>query len=92
MSADDESAIPAYAVGVRLRHDAVRDSWVVLAPERLFVPDPTALEVLKLVDGQRSVADIVDDLAVRFAAPRELIAKDVGALLTDLAGKGAIRL
>ncbi len=87
-----ESQVPSYAPGVRLRHDAVRGGWVVLAPERLFMPDEHALEVLKLVDGRRDVAAIVDDLAHRFAAPRELIATDVGAMLTDLADKGAIRL
>jgi pyrroloquinoline quinone biosynthesis protein D len=88
----DESQVPAYAPGVRLRHDKVRGGWVVLAPERLFMPDEHALEILRLVDGQRNVAAIVDDLAARFAAPRDLIATDVAAMLSDLMVKGAIRL
>jgi pyrroloquinoline quinone biosynthesis protein D len=87
-----EDAVPSYAPGVRMRHDSVRDAWVVLAPERLFMPDAHAVEVLKLVDGKRSVGAIVDDLAARFAAPRDVIAADVGAMLADLAGRGAIRL
>ena len=41
-----------------------------LAPERLFMLDEPAAEVLKLVDGKRSVAVIVDALAERFSAPR----------------------
>ena len=90
MTAPD--AIPAYAPGVRLREDAVRGGWVVLAPERLFVPDEQAVEVLKLVDGSRSLSAIVDALAERYQADRELIAQDVVAMLQDLATKGAIRL
>ena len=85
-------SVPSYAPGVRLRKDAVRGGWVVLAPERLFVPDEHAVEVLKLVDGARTVNAIVDDLASRYQADRELIARDVAAMLQDLAAKGAIRL
>ncbi len=86
------ASVPAFNRGFRLRHDAVRDAWVVLAPERLFQLDEVAAEVLKLVDGIRSVPGIVDMLAARFAAPREAIAADVEAMLRDLADKGAIRL
>ena len=86
------ASVPAFNRGFRLRHDAVRDAWVVLAPERLFLLDEPAVEVLKLVDGARSVPDIVDALAARYDAPREAIAADVEAMLRDLADKGAIRL
>jgi pyrroloquinoline quinone biosynthesis protein D len=86
------SAIPRFAVGMRFRFDAVRDAWVVLGPERAFVPDTHAVEVLQLVDGARSIEAIVDDLAARFDAPKDLIAEDVLAMLRDLAAKGAIRL
>ena len=88
----DARAVPAFAPGVRLREDTVRGGWVVLAPERLFMPDEHALEVLKLVDGVRSMAAIIDSLAARFDAPRDLIAGDVATMLQDLAGKGVIRL
>ncbi len=86
------TSAPAFNRGFRLRHDAVRGAWVVLAPERLFLLDGPAVEVLKLVDGVRSVPDIVDALAARFDAPRAAIAADVEAMLRDLADKGAIRL
>jgi pyrroloquinoline quinone biosynthesis protein D len=86
------ASVPAFNRGFRLRHDAVRDAWVVLAPERLFLLDEPAVEVLKLVDGVRTVPDIVDALAARFDAPREAIAADVEAMLQDLVDKGAIRL
>ena len=90
--ATNESAVPKLRRGVRFRLDPVRNAWVLLAPERLFQPDATAVEVLKLVDGARTLGVIIDDLAARFAAPRELIAADVVALLRDLAEKGAVDL
>ena len=86
------SPVPAFAPGFRLRFDKVRGAWMILAPERLFMPDEQAVEVLKLVDGKRSLDAIVDDLAARFDAPREAIASDVHAMLQDLADQGAIRL
>jgi pyrroloquinoline quinone biosynthesis protein D len=85
------ATVPRLARGVKLREDAARGGrWVVMAPERMFVPDETALEVLRLVDGARSVDAIVDDLAARYAASREEIAADVIEMLRDLADKGAI--
>lgn len=87
-----EAAIPGYARGMKFRFDGVRDIWVVLGPERMFQPDDTAVEVLKLVDGRRNFGAIVDDLCARFAAPREVVAGDVAELLQDLAGKGVLTL
>jgi pyrroloquinoline quinone biosynthesis protein D len=86
------ASVPRFAPGMRLREDAARGRWVVMGPERMFVPDEIALEVLRLVDGACSVDAMVDTLAARFAAPREEIATDVLALLEDLAGKGVLRV
>src|SRR5690242_16143587 len=61
-----------FAPHMRFRFDETRQRWVLLAPEKLFLPDETAVEILKLIDGARSVDAIVDDLATRFAAPREM--------------------
>ena len=63
--AADEAAVPALRRGVKFRFDAVRDAWVLLGPERLFVPDETAVEVLKLIDGARTLGAVIDDLAAR---------------------------
>lgn len=86
----DAAAVPRFARGVRLREDTARGRWVVLAPERAFVPDDTALEVLKLVDGARSVGAIADALAERFNAPREVIEADITEMLRDLAERGVV--
>jgi pyrroloquinoline quinone biosynthesis protein D len=81
---------PHFASGVRLHHDQARGRWVVMAPERMFVPDETALEVLRLVDGARDLEAIVDALAAKFDAPRDVIATDVRAMLDDLVARGAL--
>jgi pyrroloquinoline quinone biosynthesis protein D len=93
VSAATDDLVPAFAAGVKFRHDAVRKAWVVLAPERLFLPDEQALEILHLVDGSRSLGAIVDTLVSRYqGAPREVIATDVAAMLRDLAEKNVLRL
>ena len=85
------SAVPRFKRGVKFRFDAVRKVWIILAPEKLFMPDDIAVEILKLVDGARSTDLIVDDLARRFDAPRATIAGDVEAALDDLSLRGAIQ-
>jgi len=87
----DETAAPAFATGVKFRFDAVREAWIVLAPERLFLPDEQAIEILKLIDGARTLGAIIDELAARYEAPRALIAGDVETMLGDLTNKGVVR-
>lgn len=85
----DEDSIPKFPRGVRFRFDAARDRHIVLAPERVFMPDDIAVEILKRCDG-RAVAAIIDDLVETFNAPRDVIGKDVMAMLQDLADKGVL--
>jgi pyrroloquinoline quinone biosynthesis protein D len=87
----DESTVPSFARGFKFREDKVRDQWVVLGPERAFVPDAIAVVILQLVDGQATLGAIIDTLAARFAAPREQISTDVLALAKDLSEKGVLR-
>lgn len=84
--------MPRLGVGMKFRFDSVRSAWVVLGPERLFLPDEHAVEVLKLVDGARSVTDIATLLAGRFDAPVAVIEADILPMLQDLAARGAVRL
>jgi len=65
---------------------------VLLAPERVIKADAIAAEILKRCTGDASVADIVDDLARTYNAPRERIAVDVTRLLQDLADKRLLEL
>jgi pyrroloquinoline quinone biosynthesis protein D len=85
VSEESRPVLPRHA---KLKFDETRQVWVILAPERVLAPDEIAVEVLKLCDGQRSVGQMVDMLAEKYAAPREAIATDVIAMLQDLADKG----
>src|SRR3954469_19844637 len=83
-----ETSRPVLPRHARLKFDGTRKVWVILAPERVLAPDEIAVEVLQLCDGVRDVAQMVDQLAVKYAAEREAIATDVIAMLQDLADKG----
>jgi pyrroloquinoline quinone biosynthesis protein D len=85
-----ETSVPRLPRGVRLRFDETRKQWIVLAPERVIVPDEIALEVLQRVDGTASVGAISDALAEKYQAPRAEVGSDVVQLLQDLADKGML--
>jgi pyrroloquinoline quinone biosynthesis protein D len=73
------------------RFDDTRQRWIMMAPERLMLPDEQAVEILQLVDGKTGVGAIIDALATRYTqASRELIATDVTAMLQDLTDKGCL--
>ncbi len=78
---------PRLPRGVKLRHDEVRARWTLLAPERIFEVDATAVAVLQLCDGERELAEIVAELARRYNAPVAVIEKDVVAMLGALMDK-----
>lgn len=86
------TGIPKLARGVRLRHDEARGQWVLLAPERVLNPDPVAVEILKKVDGVRSIDAIVEELASAFSVDRARVASDVDAFLAGLVEKGMIEV
>src|ERR1700721_466040 len=83
-----ETSRPKLPRHPKLKFDETREVWVLLGPERVLAPDEIAVEVLHLCDGERSVAEMADQLAAKYAAPREEIATDVVAMLQDLADKG----
>lgn len=83
-----EQTRPVLPRHARLKFDDTRQRWVILAPERVLAPDDIAVEILRLCDGGRSVATIIDQLAAKYTAPRAEIGADVVAMLQDLADKG----
>jgi pyrroloquinoline quinone biosynthesis protein D len=83
---------PRLPRGVRLKHDDIREEWLLLAPERVLKLDQIALAVLQRCDGERSLDDIVDDLARVYAADRSRIDADVRAMLASLAEKRLLDL
>lgn len=58
--------IPALRRGFRLQYEPVQGCHVLLYPEGMIRLNDSAGEILKMVDGQRSVATIVAELQSRF--------------------------
>jgi len=85
-------ARPRMPRGVRLVHNEAQGGWVLLAPERVFKADAIAVTVVQMCTGDATFAEIVDDLAAKFAAPRERILADVTTLLRGLADKRLLEL
>ncbi|MET4275313.1 MULTISPECIES: pyrroloquinoline quinone biosynthesis peptide chaperone PqqD [Bradyrhizobium] len=83
-----ETSRPVLPRHAKLKYDETRNVWVILAPERVLAPDEIAVEVLQLCDGERNVGEMSDQLAAKYAAPREAILADVIVMLQDLADKG----
>lgn len=88
----DGGAVLRFAPHVRFRFDETRQAWVVLAPERLLLPDEQAVEILRMIDGEQAVDSIIDELVRRYDAPRGVIAGDVVKMLQDLVDKKVLRL
>ena len=86
----DDATVPRLARHVKLRFDKRRERWVILAPERVLMPDDIAVEIVKRCDGAVTVGAIVADLAAEFGAPLEEVGRDVIGMLQDLADKGFV--
>ena len=85
-------ARPRLAGGVRLHEDSVRGQTVLLAPERVLKVSRTAAEILHRCDGERQVAEIINELASLYTAGADRIGADVRALLSDLDSKKLVEL
>jgi pyrroloquinoline quinone biosynthesis protein D len=77
---------PVLPRGVRLTENAAQGT-VLVAPERVFKADGIAATILKRCDGNISVADMADEFAAAYKAPRERILTDIVNLLQMLADK-----
>jgi pyrroloquinoline quinone biosynthesis protein D len=85
-------ARPRLPRGVRLVNSEAQGGFVLLAPERVFKPDAIALAILQRCSGDATLAEIVDDLAATYSAPRERVLADVTTLLRGLADKKLLEL
>ena len=74
-------SVPQLRRGVRLSFDHVRETHVLLFPEGVLVPNPTAAAVLELCDGARVDTDITTALSTRYSG---VLAQDVLFVLTRL--------
>lgn len=83
---------PALPPGVRLHWDAVRESHVLLAPERALMLDDIGHAILSRVDGVTGVEALVAGLAADFDAPVEEVGPDVAEFLKGLARERLVDL
>jgi pyrroloquinoline quinone biosynthesis protein D len=81
---------PRLAPGVRLHFDPTRSAWVLLGPERVIETEGPAREILRRCDGNRTVGQIVDELAALYTADRAIIENDVREMLLELVTKGML--
>lgn len=79
---------PVLPNGFRLHRDRVRDRDVLLFPEGALGLNPTAVSVLELCDGKRTIEEIADELSARFKG--DDIHADVENLLIALANRGMV--
>ncbi|MTW18646.1 pyrroloquinoline quinone biosynthesis peptide chaperone PqqD [Rhodoplanes serenus] len=86
------NARPKLARGVRMTTSEAHGGPVLLAPERIVRLDTVAADIVSRCDGHLTLAELIDTLAERYAAPRETIAADVTTLLRALADKRLIDL
>ncbi|MCA1664185.1 MAG: pyrroloquinoline quinone biosynthesis peptide chaperone PqqD [Myxococcales bacterium] len=69
-------APPRLRAGVRLKYDGARSRWMLLAPERGYVLNESALAIVRRIDGRSSIDEIGAALGH---------ADDVGAFVGALA-------
>jgi pyrroloquinoline quinone biosynthesis protein D len=79
---------PKLPQGVRLRWDAVRDRHVLLYPEGAISLNPTAVTVLELCNGERTIDDIANEISAKFHGGD--IRADVENLVEAIAARGLI--
>jgi pyrroloquinoline quinone biosynthesis protein D len=83
----DGNLQPRLSPGVKLQFDRTRDQWILQAPERIFVLDEIAHEILQRCTGKVDLRMIVSDLCTAFEADQEEVERDVEALIASLLEK-----
>lgn len=74
--------------GYRFQFEEAQQSHVLLYPEGMVKLNDSAAEIIKLCDGTRTVAEIIESLEARF--PGVDLADDVRALLEEAHDRGWI--
>jgi pyrroloquinoline quinone biosynthesis protein D len=83
------SAAPRFGKGVRL-HTSRDGQAMLLIPEGALVLNPSAAATLELIDGARTIAEIVHAITERFDVTQEQAQGDVGELIARLAERRLI--
>jgi coenzyme PQQ biosynthesis protein PqqD len=79
---------PRLVDGTRLHHDEVRDEHVLLVPEGAVRLNETAVHVLELCDGRRTLEEISATLSERYSGAD--VTDDVRELLDGMVAHGLV--
>lgn len=74
---------PRLRRGVRMTYDRTRDLQVLLYPEGVLIPNPTATAILELCDGTTTVPEIAVALGKRYDGVQVEQVRDVLTRLAD---------
>ena len=85
------SVTPRFDDGVRLKHDKVRERYVVLGPEILIELNQTGTAIMSEVDGQSTITDIISRLAARFEVNPNDITQDILEFCTSMVMRQVLR-
>jgi pyrroloquinoline quinone biosynthesis protein D len=75
---------PVLAAKTRVQRDKVTQEMILLYPEGFLQLNATAAAIIALCDGQRTLRQIVEELAVQYHASPADLQDDVTALVCDL--------
>ncbi len=88
----DPDVVPVLPRGVRLACDDLRNTPVLLGPERVLMIDPIGDAILSRLDGVASMGEICASLASHFDTGLDVIIPDVDSYLQELADKRLVEL
>jgi pyrroloquinoline quinone biosynthesis protein D len=83
------SSRPELASHVRLTFDRTREQHVLLGPESVVVLNRTGADILGLCDGQRTMAEIVEELRRRY---NRVVDDEVQRFLARLVAKRYVEI
>ena len=87
-----QQSCPRLRPGVRLQFDAVRQHWVLLAPERVLTLDSIGASLIQKLNGQMQLARIAADCASEYDAPLAEITNDILGFVQTMIDKMIVEL
>lgn len=85
-------ARPSLPSHVRIQFDPIRQATSVLAPEKVFWPNEISLDILRKCSGNRTVAEIIAELATEYEADPADISGDIISFLQEWSDNLLVRL
>jgi pyrroloquinoline quinone biosynthesis protein D len=91
MSADDEWR-PRLAARARVKFDPIEKQEMLLFPEAALALNETGAAIVRLCDGMKTTAEIVEQLSNEFrATDRDALAREVIEFLETIRARGLLQ-